>query len=122
MSIKKLSRIKDGENTVIFQVAGFDPVRCDFSTLSDITKQRLMVHGGNAKVGDSAAGCGGQEAYDAIASTWKNLQEDKWTERVSGGGGDKVSLSSIKNALAGLSEEERNTAIAIFAKLGKKVA
>ncbi len=121
MSVKKLSRIKDGENTIIFQVAGFDQIRCDFSTLSNVTKHRLMVHGGNAKVGDSAAGCEGQEAYDAIASTWKNLQEDKWTERVSGGG-DKISLSAIKGALASLSEEERTAAIAIFAKLGKKVA
>ena len=121
MSVKKLSRVKDGENVIIFQVAGFEPLRCDFSLLSSITKQRLMVHGGNAKVGDSAAGCEGQVAYDAIVSTWNNLLEDKWTERVAGGG-DKISLSEIKGALAGLSEEERAQAIAIFAKLGKKVA
>lgn len=121
MSVKKLSRVKDGENTIIFQVAGFEPVRCDFSILSVEIQHRLMIHGGNAKVGDSAAGCDGQGAYDSIVSTWNALVEGKWTERVAGGG-DKISLSAIKGALAGLSEEERAQAIAIFAKLGKKVA
>lgn len=121
MSVKKLSRIRDGESTVLFQVAGFEPVRCDFATLSTEIQHRLMVHGGNAKVGDSAAGCDGQEAYEAIVSTWRSLEAGKWTERVAGGG-DKVSLSAIKEALATLPEAERATAIAIFAKLGKKVA
>lgn len=121
MTIKKLSRIKDGENAILFQVAGFEPVRCDFSELSTEIQHKLMIHGGNAKVGDSAAGCNGQEAYDAIVSTWNNLKEGKWTERVAGGG-DKVSLSAIKGALASLTEEERVSAIAIFAKLGKKIA
>lgn len=120
MAIKKLSRVKDGESAILFQVAGFEPIRCDFSELSTETQHKLMVHGGNAKVGDSAAGCDGQEAYDAIVSTWNNLKEGKWTERVAGGG-DKISLSALKGALAGLSEEERAQAIAIFAKLGKKV-
>lgn len=121
MATKKLSRIKDGENVILFQVAGFEPIRCDFSELSQETQHKLMIHGGNAKVGDSAAGCEGQEAYDAIVSTWNHLKEGKWTERVAGGG-DKVSLSAVKNVLASLSEEERAAAIAIFAKLGKKVA
>lgn len=121
MSIKKLSRVKDGNDVIIFQVAGYEPVRCDFSTLSTEIQHRLMIHGGNAKVGDSAAGCDGQDAYDSIVSTWKTLKEGKWTERVIGGG-DKISLSDIKGALASLSEEERAQAIALFAKLGKKVA
>ena len=120
MSVKKLSRIKDGENVIIFQVAGYEPIRCNFSTLSTEIQHRLMIHGGNAKVGDSAAGSDGQEAYDSILSTWKALTEGKWTERVARSG-DKISLSDIKGALAGLSEEERAQAIAIFAKLGKKV-
>lgn len=120
MSVKKLSRVKDGENAIIFQVAGFEPIRCDINELSSEIKSRLVMHGMNAKVGDSAAGCNGQDAVDAITSTWNSLKEGKWTERVSGGG-DKVSLSAIKGALASLSEDERTAAIAIFAKLGRKV-
>lgn len=122
MAVRKLSRIKDGENVIIFQVAGFEPVRCDFSELSSGIKHKLLVHGGGAKVGDSAAGLEGQDAYDAITSTWNNLKADKWTERVAKGGGDRISITQIKESLSLLSEEERVEAIKIFAKLGKNVA
>lgn len=121
MAVRKLSRIRDGENVIIFQVAGFDPIRCDFSELSSGIQHKLIVHGGGAKVGDSAAGLEGQDAYNAIVTTWNNLKADKWTERVAGGG-DRISITQIKESLSLLSEEERIEAIKIFAKLGKNVA
>lgn len=121
MAVKKLSRIRDGENVIIFQVAGFDPIRCDINEVADVNQHKIKMHGLNAKVGDSAAGLEGQEAYDSVLSTWNNLKAGKWTERVAGGG-DKVSISQIKGSLSLLSPEERAAAIAIFAKLGKNVS
>lgn len=121
MSVKKLSRIRDGEDVIIFQVAGFDPIRCDIKEVGQTNQHKVKMHGLNAKVGDSGAGLEGQEAYDSILSTWNNLKADKWTERVAGGG-DKVSISQIKSSLSLLSEEERAQAIEIFKKLGKNVA
>ena len=119
MSVKTLGRVKDGENAILFQVAGFEPIRCDINEISEGNRHKLLMHGMNAKVGDSAAGCKGKEAYAAIVSTWTNLKEGKWTERT--GGGDKVSVSQIKSAISMLTPEEQAAAVAIFAKLGKKI-
>lgn len=119
--MKKLSRVKDGENAIIFQVAGFEPIRCSMDEVSEDIKHRLAMHGMSQKVGDSAAGSEGQDAYDAINSTWSTLKEGKWAERVSGGGGERISISAIKQALNLLSPEERSAAIAAFAKQGKNI-
>lgn len=120
--MKKLSRVRDGENTIIFQVAGFDPLSCDFSTLSPEIQHKLLILGGGSKIGDSAAGIDGLEAYEAICSTWKTLKSGEWKERVVRGKSNNVPVADIKAVMATLSEEERAAAIAIFKKLGKDLA
>lgn len=119
--MKKLSRVKDGEGAILFQVAGFEPIRCSLDEVSGDIKHRLAMHGMSQKIGDSAAGSEGQEAYDSIISTWNTLKDGKWAERVSTGGGEKISISAIKQALSLLSPEERSAAIAAFAKQGKNI-
>lgn len=99
---KELSRIKDG-NKILFCVAGFDQIVVDYDAFTPEMKEHCGVHGTSQKVGDSAAGKKGQEAYDAIKKTANSLLANVWTEKAEATPKVAINEATIDELVAGLS-------------------
>ena len=90
------------------------------SELSEEIRNRIVMHGLNAKVGDSAADPDA-DAHTQLASTWEQLKEGTWNTR-GGGGAARVTvlaeamfavqngdltLDAIVDLLEAMSKEQR---------------
>ena len=98
--------------------------------LSDEIRTRIVMHGLNAKVGDSAADPE-TDAYTALVSTWDQLKEGSWNVRGSGAGprvtvlaeamlvaqSGTLTLDEIVDKLEAMSKEQRRDIPKKYAKV-----
>lgn len=85
---RKLLKSTDKDNmTVSIEVVGLEegPVEYPLSDLNQDILDHLSLHGLSQKLGDAAAGKGGEEAKASIAETWENLKEGKFRGERAGG-------------------------------------
>ena len=78
----------------------------DVSDLPDDIKTSLLVHGVNAKVGDSAADPK-VDAMAAMKATWAQLKDGTWAARAAGDGSGRITvLAEALQKVTGKSPEE----------------
>ena len=61
----------------------------------------------------------GEEAVASIGKVWEGLTKSDWSVRAPAG--EKITKSSLKEKMSGLSEKEQAVAAALLAKLGVKL-
>jgi hypothetical protein len=114
---KKLTKSIEGTVITIEAIGGEKgPMTFDCAELSEETCQKLIPFGASHKLGDAAAGRSGKDAEEAITKVWDGLLKDEWTVRQAAL--PKVSISQVKDALAGMSEEDRAKAKELMAAMG----
>lgn len=105
--------------SVSIEVVGRDdgPIEYSLTDLSPDITDHLALHGLSQKLGDSAAGKEGDEAYASIAETWANLKDGKFRgERASG---ERMpSKKAMAEQISKLPQAEQDAAKAALAKLG----
>jgi hypothetical protein len=115
---RKLS--KSIEGTVIkIEVIGQETAVYDFSELPADIQAKLGPFGLASKLGDAAAGRDGADAVESIKKVWEGLTKGDWTSRAPAA--PKVTISTIKENLAKLSDSERAAAETLLAGLGVKL-
>ena len=132
MAAKRIDRKIDIEtgNVTFTVVATGEALTVNASELSEEVRNRVVIHGLNAKVGDSAA----DPEVDAMAqlvSTWDQLKSGTWNVRGTGGGarvtvlaeamfaaqsGD-LTLDEIVDKLEAMSKEQRRDIPKKYAKV-----
>lgn|SRR5574337_206731 len=114
--VKRISKTPV-DNGVSIVLEGFPPLLCEVDKLTDDIKTKCAIYGISQKVGDSAAGLGGEEAYNAMVNTWQSLVEGKWTLRLPG---EKISLNkkAVQEKFADLSTEDQEKARNLLASFG----
>lgn len=81
---RAIKRVK-GSDFVSFEI-GREVLTVKISEIPKETYDRLVIHGLNAKVGDSAASCKtDEERIGAISASIRNLKNGVWNETSSGG-------------------------------------
>ena len=131
MSAKRIDRNIDVETgNVTFTVVGTGEVlTVNANELSKEVQTRVMMHGLNAKVGDSAADPEAN-AMTQLISTWEQLKSGTWNVRGSGGArvtvlaeamfeaqtGD-LTLDQIVDKLEAMSKEQRRDIPKKYAKV-----
>ena len=111
---------KSIEGTVVnIEVIGQGLTVHDFTELPADIQAKLGPFGLASKLGDAAAGREGSDAAEAIKKVWEGLVAGDWTVRSPAQA--KVTISSIKENLAKLSDSERAAAEALLAGLGVRL-
>jgi len=114
---KKLTKSIDGTVVSITAIDGEKgEMTFDVAELSEDICQKLIAFGAASKLGDSAAGRAGTDAEEAIQKVWEGLKAGEWTIRQAAM--PKVSMTQVKDALAGMSEEDREKAKALMLQMG----
>ena len=105
------------------------------SELSGEIHTRMLMHGLNAKVGDSA-GSPDSDAMKELVSTWDTLKSGVWNTRGSGGSGPRVTvlaeamfnvqkgdltLDQVVDKLEAMSKEKRRAIPQKYAKVKAEV-
>ena len=133
MAAKRIDRKIDVETgNVTFTVVETGKVLVvNANDLSEDIRNRVLMHGLNAKVGDSAADPEG-DAFDLLASTWNQLKDGTWNTRGSGGAGPRVTvlaeamfatqngeltLDDIVDRLEAMSKEQRRDIPSKYARV-----
>jgi len=116
--VRKLSKSIEG-SVVRIEVNGICVNDYNFATLPVSIQEKLGPFGLASKLGDAAAGREGQDAADAITKVWDGMLQGEWSVRAPAA--PKVTISSIKENLAKLSDSERAAAEALLAGLGVKL-
>ena len=132
MSAKRIDRkieIENGNVTFTVLATGKELV-VNANELSEDIRNRILMHGLNAKVGDSAANPE-VDAFAQLVSTWDQLKEGTWNTR-GGGGAARVtvlaeamfavqngdlSLDAIVDQLDAMSKEQRRDIPKKYAKV-----
>lgn len=116
---KLIKSTSKDDMSVSIEVVGRDdgPIEYSLTELSDDITDHLALHGLSQKLGDSAAGKEGDEAYSSIAETWANLKDGKFRgERASG---ERMpSKKAMAENIAKLPQADQDAARAALAKLG----
>jgi len=117
---RKLLKTTDKDNmSVSIEIVGLEdgPVEYNLTDLDDSIVDHLSLHGLSQKLGDAAAGKGGEEAKSAIGETWDNLKDGKIRgERASG---ERMpSKKSMAENIGKLPPAEQDAAKAALAKIG----
>lgn len=114
---KKLSKSIDGTVITIKVVGGMKgEMSFDTANLPKKIQEILIPFGAGHKLGDSAAGRSGVDAEDAIVKVWEGLVKGEWSVRQPAE--TKVSISSMKGALANMTPEDAIKARELMASMG----
>lgn len=114
---KKLSKNIDGTVISIKVVGGVKgEMTFDTAKLPKKIQDMLIPFGAGHKLGDSAAGRSGVDAEDAIVKVWEGLEKGEWSVRQPAE--TKVSISSMKGALANMTPEDAAKARELMATMG----
>ena len=116
--VRKLHRAIEG-SVVTIEVLGQATNTYDFNSLPAEIQAKLGPFGLASKLGDCAAGREGADAAGAIKKAFDGMLVGDWTVRTAAA--PKVTISSIKENLAKLSDTEREAAMALLAGLGVKL-
>lgn len=116
--VRKLSKAIEG-SVVTIEVLGQTTETYDFNSLPAEIQAKLGPFGLASKLGDCAAGREGADAAEAIKKAFDGMLAGDWTVRAAAA--PKVTISSIKENLAKLSDTEREAAMALLAGLGVKL-
>ena len=115
---RKLAKSIEGR-LVTIEVLGQGAEMYDFASLPAEIQAKLGPFGLASKLGDAAAGKDGAESAEAIKKVFEGMLAGDWTVRAAAA--PKVTISSIKENLAKLSDGERAAAEALLAGLGVKL-
>ena len=115
---RKLAKSIEG-SLVTIEVLGQGAEVYDFASLPAEIQAKLGPFGLASKLGDAAAGKDGAESAEAIKKVFEGMLAGDWTVRAAAA--PKVTISSIKENLAKLSDGERAAAEALLAGLGVKL-
>lgn len=114
---KKLSKNIDGTVITIKVVGGVKgEMAFDTANLPKKIQEILIPFGAGHKLGDSAAGRSGVDAEDAIVKVWEGLVKGEWSVRQPAE--SKVSIASMKGALANMTPEDAIKARELMATMG----
>jgi hypothetical protein len=116
--VRKLSKAIEG-SVITIEVLGQTTETYDFNSLPAEIQAKLGPFGLASKLGDCAAGREGADAAEAIKKAFDGMLAGDWTVRAPAA--PKVTISSIKENLAKLSDTEREAAMALLAGLGVKL-
>lgn len=115
MAVKKVNATVTG-TSIQLEFADGEVQVFDLATLGDDMKTALLVHGGKQKIVDSFSGVKELAACrDRSAGVWEALTAGKWTTRVAGEGGPRITL--LAEAIAkvqGLSVEDAREKIELL--------
>lgn len=116
---RKLLKSTDKDTmSVSIEVVGLEdgPVEYSLTDLNADIIDHLALHGLSQKLGDAAAGKGGEEAKSSIGETWDNLKDGKFRgERASG---ERMpSKKSMMEQISKLPQAEQDAAKAALAKI-----
>ena len=121
MAKQRIKREKDFDKGLVkfTDIATGAELEVDVNKLPDAIKTSLLVHGVNAKVGDSAADPK-VDAMEAMKTTWEQLKEGIWAARSSGDGAGRTTvlaealqrvtgqeLEAVNAKLSEMSDEEK---------------
>ena len=107
---------KSIENGIVtVKVNGVEEVSYDFNTLPGPIRSKLGPFGLDHKLANAGAGKTGQDLVDAMNTMYTALSKGDWKTKIAA---PKVSKASIKEKLAGLTEDEANAATELLNKLG----
>lgn len=111
---KRISREVNAEaGAVTFTVTESGAsLTCALAELPDDVKVRLMLHGLNAKVGDSAADKN-TDALEKMTGVWDSLKAGEWTQRGGGESGPRITI--LAEALARVRDRTVEDAVAYLA-------
>ena len=115
---RKLAKSIEG-SLVTIEVLGQGAEVYDFASLPAEIQAKLGPFGLASKLGDAAAGKDGAESAEAIKKVFEGMLAGDWSVRAAAA--PKVTISSIKENLAKLSDGERAAAEALLAGLGVKL-
>ena len=115
---RKLAKSIEG-SLVTIEVLGQGTEVYDFTSLPAEIQAKLGPFGLASKLGDAAAGKDGAESAEAIKKVFEGMLAGDWSVRTAAA--PKVTISSIKENLAKLSDGERAAAEALLAGLGVKL-
>ena len=115
---RKLAKSIEG-TLVTIEVLGQGAEVYDFASLPAEIQAKLGPFGLASKLGDAAAGKDGAESAEAIKKVFEGMLAGDWSVRTAAA--PKVTISSIKENLAKLSDGERAAAEALLAGLGVKL-
>jgi hypothetical protein len=114
---KKLTKSIEGTVITIEAIGGEKGVMTfDVAELSEEVCQKLIPFGASHKLGDAAAGRTGKDAEEAIQKVWDGLLKGDWSVRQAAA--PKVSITQVKDALANMSDADREKAKALMAQMG----
>lgn len=113
---RKLVRSITGTVVTFTEQTTGKTVTYDFATLPTDIQAKLGPYGLNQKLGDSGAGKSGQEALDAIQKCFEALAKGDWSFRAPAA--PKITVDSVKEKLANMSEAEQEMAKKLLAGLG----
>lgn len=114
---KKLRKSIDGSIVTIEAIGGEKgAMQFDINELSEKIQESLIPFGASHKLGDAAAGRTGKDAEEAICKVWEGLLKGEWTVRQAAI--PKISVSQVKDALAGMSAEDAAKARELMAQMG----
>ena len=116
--VRKLSKAIEG-SVVTIEVLGQTTNTYDFNSLPAEIQVKLGPFGLASKLGDCAAGREGADAAEAIKKAFDGMLAGDWTVRTAAA--PKITISSIKENLAKLSDTEREAAMALLVGLGVKL-
>ena len=117
---KKLTKSIDGTIVTIEAIGGEKgAMTFDAAELNEEICQKLIPFAISHKLGDAAAGRTGKDAEDAIEKVWAGLVAGDWTVRAAAA--PKVSITQVKDALAGMSPEDAAKARELMAAMGIKL-
>lgn len=116
--VRRLEKNVDYENGVVSVkvIATGQEVVCDSNQLPEEIKAKLIPLALSHRIGDSAAGREGEEAFEAMTKVWEGLMAGNFTIRQPAAKG--LSKKEITEKLASLSGKEATAAAALLKKLG----
>jgi len=116
---KKLTKVIEGTVVTITEAVSGKVMAFDFATLPKDIQAKFGPFGLSHKLGDAAAGKEGEEAVASIGKVFEGLLKGDWSVRAPAG--EKITKSSLKEKMSGLSDKEQAVAAALLAKLGVKL-
>ena len=116
--IRRLEKSVDYDNGVVSVkvIATGQELVCDSNQLPAEIKGKLIPLALSHRIGDSAAGREGEEAFDAMTKVWEGLMAGNFTIRQPAAKG--LSKKEIQEKLSSLSGKEASAAAALLEKLG----
>ena len=102
---KKATKSAEG-NVLTFEFVNGETLTFDISTLAQDMLQRLAIHGGFQKLGDSYAGAKSvEDAITSVKRVWEELVAGNWTAaRTAGTGGARI--GQLAKALARVASKD----------------